>query len=90
MKNVAKEMMESLDHTRCFFQYSVIDEMLQGVESSGASMTFCHVQYDEKLTMERCSHYTGLLVLNHFESTVTEHRTHTHAHTQMYVTHGAQ
>lgn len=58
-----------------------IDEMLRGVERSGASMTFCHVQYNGKLTMERCSHCTGLLALNHFESAVTEHSPHTHMHT---------
>lgn len=90
MKNAAKEMMERLDHIRCFLQYRALDEMLRGVEILGASMTFCHVQYNEKLTMERCSHYTGLLVLNYFESTVTEHPMRTHVHTQTYVTHGAQ
>ncbi len=74
-------MMERLDHIRCFLQYGAIDEMLRGVEHSGASMTFCHDQYNEKLTMERCSHYTGLLALNYFESTVTEHPSHTHTYT---------
>lgn len=67
MKNVAKEMMKRLDHILCFLQYGAIDGMLRGVGRSGASMTFCHVQYNEKLTMERCSHYTALLALNHSE-----------------------
>lgn len=86
MKNVVKEMMERLDHIRWFLQHRDIDEMLRGVERSGASMTFCHVQYNGKLKMERCSHYTGLLVLNHFESTVTEHPAHTHIHRCMLLT----
>lgn len=81
MKNEAKEMMERLDHTRCFFWCRPTDETLRGVERSGTSMTFCHVQYNEKLTTERCSHYRELLALNHFESSVTEHLTHTSART---------
>lgn len=87
-KNVAKEMMESLDRFQCFLHYRAVDEVLRGVGHSGASMTFCHVQYNEKLSIERCSHYTWLLALNHSERTVTEHPTYTHS--QMYVTHGAQ
>lgn len=77
-------MMERQDHTRWFFWCRPIDETLRGVERSGTSMTFCHVQYNEKLTTERCSHYRELLALNHFESSVTEHLRHTHicTHTQ--------
>lgn len=63
-------------HIRCFLQNRALEKLRPGVEPSGDSMTFCHVQYNGKLTMERCSDSTGLQALNHSESSVTQHHTH--------------
>lgn len=74
----------------CHTVYIGIDERQLGVECSGASMTFCHGQYNEQLTMERHSRWIEFQALNHFQRAVMERHRDQRCMDVQYATHGAQ